>query len=234
MTQQSLARPVWAARSSLRAIWVATGESPEWIARRTDAFLTILGSALEIPGWETPQRERWEGPFESLVDIVQRHVTVGTFGDKEPESGYFFTVSGTSQQIGLHVRVSAGSQWPGRRVPLHTVTIDLRELVSGAVTGQVGDTLCAAVAEAWTPLTLSLSDPLVNSTARRGGWKIPVGYRTWVSSEVGSITQLAEGLTATELAAGTLISAPDDWPADRVVAAMIATLADNGLDEIPH
>jgi hypothetical protein len=31
-----------------------------------------------------------------------------------------------------------------------------------------------------------------------------------------------------------LISAPDDWSAERVVAAMTETLAANGLDEVPH
>jgi hypothetical protein len=95
---------------------------------------------------------------------VKRHVTVGTFGDAEPESGYMFTVSGTNM---FHVRVSAGSQAKGRRVPLHTVSIDLRELVTGGATGEVGDTVCAAVAEAWEPLMLSLSNLPVNRTARR-------------------------------------------------------------------
>ncbi|TDK96786.1 hypothetical protein EUA02_12820 [Mycobacterium paragordonae] len=110
----------------------------------------------------------------------------------------------------------------------------MRELVSGAVTGHVGDSLCAAVAEAWKPLTLSLSDPLVNRTARRGGWKIPVGYRTWVNAEVGTVRHTEKGLASREMAGGTLLSAPDDWPADRVVAAMTASLAANGLEEIPH
>lgn len=50
----------------------------------------------------------------------------------------------------------------------------------------------------------------------------------------GEVNQVDEGLTLTELAGGFLISAPDAWPADRVVAAMTATLAVNGLDEIPH
>jgi hypothetical protein len=106
------------------------------------------------------------------------------------ESGYMFTVSGTNQRIVLHVRVSASSQAKGRRVPVHTVSIDLRELLTGGVTGEVGDTVCAAVAEAWEPLMLSLSPPPVNRTARRGGWKIAACYRTWVSAQVGLINQL--------------------------------------------
>lgn len=234
MTPASQLRPAWAADATLRAVWAIAGESPEWIASHTNDLLIALGSTFDIPGWETPEGELWVGPLEALTELVIKHVTVGTFGGPEPESGCRFTVSGTNQRLLLHVHISAGSQSKGRRVPLHTVSIDLRELVFGGVTSKVGDTLCAAVAEAWNPLTLSLSDLLVNRTARRGGWKIPVGYRIWVDAQVGTINQLEQGLTATELAGGTLISAPDDWPAERVVAAMTATLAANRLNEIPR
>ncbi|WP_235678735.1 hypothetical protein [Mycolicibacterium aubagnense] len=79
-----------------------------------------------------------------------------------------------------------------------------------------------------------LSDNPVRQLARRGNWKISVGYRTWISCEVGAVNQVADGLTATELAGGILISAPDDWSAARVVAAMMETLAANELDEVPH
>lgn len=225
-------RPIWAADFSVNAIWVATGESPEWIARRTDALLSTLAYALSIPSWETPQHQEWRGTPEALADIVRSHVTTGTFGDPEPENGYLFTVSGKGPAAALHVQVSAGSRSKGRRVPLHAIAIDVREIAPGGVTAEMGDALCAAVAEAWTPAALSLSDLLVNRTARRGGWKIPVGYRTWVNAEAGTIRHTEEGLASRELTGGTLLSAPDDWPADRVVAAMTATLATNGLEEI--
>ncbi|WP_246398631.1 hypothetical protein [Mycobacterium vicinigordonae] len=88
------------------------------------------------------------------------------------------------------MQISAGSHSQGRRVPLHTVSIDMREVTSDGVTGKVGDTLSATVIDAWKPLTRSLSDPLVNRIARRGGWKIPLGYRTWVNAGVGAIHQL--------------------------------------------
>ncbi|AIY46966.2 hypothetical protein G155_16940 [Mycobacterium sp. VKM Ac-1817D] len=94
--------------------------------------------------------------------------------------------------------------------------------------------MCAALASAWRPATLTLTDSATNRLARRGGWKIGAGYRTWISSEVGTVSRVADGLTATELAGGTLISAPDDWSAEQVVAAMVETLAANGLDEVPH
>lgn len=79
-----------------------------------------------------------------------------------------------------------------------------------------------------------LSDDPVRQLARRGNWKIGIGYRTWISAEVGTVIHVADGLTVSELAGGTLISVPDDWPADRVVAAVGETLRLNGLDEVPH
>lgn len=48
------------------------------------------------------------------------------------------------------------------------------------------------------------------------------------------VTSWANGLSVTEMAGGSLISAPDDWLAERVVGAMAETLSANGLDEVPH
>ncbi|GKT32034.1 Uncharacterised protein, partial [Aduncisulcus paluster] len=155
-------------------------------------------------------------------------------GEALPKEGYSFIVSGSGTGVDVDVRVAAGSVALGRRVPRHTLSIDLRETQSGSVTGEHGTAVCAAVARIWAPSSFKLTDSLTNSAARRGGWKIGVGYRTWISAEVGAINHLVDRLTATEIAGGTLISAPDDWPAPRVVEAMTATLRENGLDEVPH
>jgi len=34
----------------------------------------------------------------------------------------------------------------------------------------------------------------------RGDWKIGVGYRTWISVQLGTVSRVADGLTAMELA----------------------------------
>ncbi|OHU82914.1 hypothetical protein [Mycobacterium talmoniae] len=234
MSQVPSVRPVWAAKAIVRAVWVAAGESPEWIAARTDALLSELGAAFDIEDWQTPEGRRWEGSPDELTEIVRSHVITGMFGEPEPESGYGFTVSGAGPRVGFHVHVAAGLISPGGRIPGHHLTIDLREMVVGGSTSQTADTVCAAVAQTWEPSVLDLADSPVNRTARRGNWKIGVGYRLWISEEVGAIAELAEGLTSAPLAKGTLVSAPDDWPAERVVAAMTQTLAANGLDEVPH
>jgi len=227
--------PVWGSRDAiLRSVWVATGESPEWIAQRTDALLRELQTAFDVSYWRTSKDQRWEGSPEALADIVRDFVGTGIDGDPEPENGYVFSVAGAGPRVAPRIRVSAGSVSTGGRLPSHHMTVELREMYAGAITAEDGDIVCAAVARTWGPAMFALADDPTRSAARRGNWKIGIGYRTWISAEVGTVSRVADGLTASELAGGTLISAPDDWPAEQVVAAMTETLATNGLDEVPH
>ncbi|WP_301121593.1 hypothetical protein [Mycolicibacterium fortuitum] len=239
MTSLSPAQPVWAGSALLNSVWAATGESPEWIADRTDALLGQLGDALGITRWDTSRSQRWEGSPAQLADIVRGNpvheaLPEGEEGEVIPSEGYAMVLSGVGPAVAAKVWIDAGSIGLGRRVPSHRLHIDLREAASAGITSEVGDAVCAAVASAWRPATLTLTDSATNRLARRGGWKIGAGYRTWISSEVGTVGRVADGLAATELAGGTLISAPDDWSAEQVVAAMTETLAANGLDEVPH
>ncbi|SIB66702.1 hypothetical protein [Mycobacteroides abscessus] len=232
--------PVWGSqRANIRAIWAATGEPAEWIAARTDAMLDALKSAFDVPEWRLTNGQRWEGSPDALTEIVLGHPVCeldggDETGDPIPGEGYAFTVSGVGTRVAPRVRVAAGNAVAGRRLPTHNLVLELREMYLGAVTAADGDAVCAAIAEVWQPGMLVLSDDPVRQLARRGNWKIGVGYRTWISKEVGEINHLVDLLSATELAGGTLISAPDDWPASRVVEAMTATLRENGLDEVPH
>ncbi|SLD24814.1 Uncharacterised protein [Mycobacteroides abscessus subsp. bolletii] len=240
MTTVSTAPPVWAQSAFLNAVWVATGESAEWVASRTDALLRELQSILGVSSWQTYKGDPWTGSADELTAIVRRFVVreAPTADDPDgealPKEGYSYIVSGSGAGVDVDVRVSAGGIALGRRVPRHTLSIDIRETQPGSVTSEHGTAICAAVAQIWAPSSFKLTDSQTNSSARRGGWKIGVGYRTWISAEVGTVSHLVDLLTATELAGGTLISAPDDWPAERVVEAMTATLRENGLDEVPH
>ncbi|BBX83734.1 hypothetical protein MAUB_16070 [Mycolicibacterium aubagnense] len=70
------ASPVWAAKSFVNSFWVTSGETPEWIAARADAFPTRLGGKLGITHWDFPNGRRWqcwEGTPEALADIVRRN-----------------------------------------------------------------------------------------------------------------------------------------------------------------
>ena len=232
--------PAWTDSPSLHSVWVATEESPEWIAARTDALLSALSPVFGINSWYTYKGDLWEGAVGTLAEIVRRFVVRDRptaddpDGEAIPENGYSFIVSGTGQGVALDVRVAAGSQALGSRLPMHTLWIRLRDITPALLTTEMCDDLATAVILSWEPSTAVFSDNPVRQTARRGNWKIGVGYRTWISSEVGTVSRLADGLSATQLASGTMISAPDDWPAERVVRAMTETLTANGLDEVPH
>lgn len=233
--------PVWGSqRASIHAIRVAAGESPESIAVRTDSLLRELKAAFDVPEWRLTSGQVWEGSLDALVDLVRsnpvRELVGGSeeVGEALQGDGYSFVVSGAGGRVSPRVWIAAGNPVVGRRLPTHHLLVELREMHVGAFTAGDGDAACAAVAQTWESATFTLSDHPVRQLARRGSWKIGVGYRTWIRSEVGTVSRVANGLTATELAAGTLISAPDDWPAERVVAAVTETLAANGLDEVPH
>lgn len=240
MSVPTSVRPVWANDAFVRCFWVAVGESPEWIAGRTDALLGALGSAFGITAWTTDKGDRWEGSLDVLSEVVRRFVVRDrpTAGEPDGEAvsteGYSFIVAGAGSGVDVELHVAAGAQVLAERLPMHTLSIKLREKAPGSLTGELGDAVCAAVASTWQPSNLKLTDSAANRVARRGNWKIGIGYRTWISAEVGTVSRVADGLTATELSGGTLISAPDDWPAEQVVAAMMGTLVANGLDEVPH
>ncbi|MFV8308812.1 hypothetical protein [Mycobacteroides chelonae] len=240
MTTVTAVQPAWAQDGFLRAVWVATSETPEWIAARTDALLTRLGSVLGVISWQTEKGARWEGPPGNLAAIVRHSIVRDRAtaddpdGEAIPEAGYMLSLLGVAKRVELTVRISAGCIAVGRRVPTHHLAINLRETVDGSITSEVGNAICEIVAQEWNPSYFKLTNSETNSLARRGNWKIGVGYRTWISAEVGTVKHLVDTLTSTELAGGTLISAPDDWPAARVVEAVTATLRENGLDEVPH
>jgi hypothetical protein len=239
MTSQ-LPRPLWAERPSLRAFWVAIRETPEWIAARTDTLLSELRSPTGITEWQTHTGDRWAGPPAKMTDFVRSSVVrdrpTGNADKGEPlsDEGYSFILSGNATGVALQIQVAAGAAVLAARLPMHTLLIKFRETSPGGVTSELGDAVCAAVASTWEPSTLALSDSPTNREARRGGWKINVGYRTWISAAVGAVKEVAPGLSTTKLADGTMISAPDDWPAKAVVDSMMASLKANGLDEVPH
>jgi hypothetical protein len=236
----STLRPVWTNRPSVYAVWAATAESPEWIAAHVNTLLEQLRAAFGVSSWDTHTGVPWEGSPEWSAEFVRRCVVRDrpTADDREgeafPSEGYSFIVSGNGPELGFQIRVAAGAAVVGRRLPTHTLLVQLNEITPGGLTASAGDIVCQAVAETWQPATLVLSDDPVRQLARRGNWKIAVGYRMWISSEVGAVHQLSDQLAATGLAGGTMISAPDIWPASRVVEATTATLRENGLDEVPH
>ena len=175
MSVASDVRPMWTDSPSAHAVWVSSGESPEWIAARTDALLRFLRAAFDTSEWSVGSDGHWEGPPEALADLVRRHpvrelISAEEVGDTLPGEGYSFTVSGAGPGVALRVHVAAGNSAVGTRLPRRRLNIELREMYVGALTGAVGDAVCDAVVQAWRPSTVVLSDDLVRRPARRGNW----------------------------------------------------------------
>lgn len=233
-------RLAWTDSPSAHAIWVASGESPEWIADRTDALLRRLGKIFGIAAWRLATGEPWQGSSQALADLVRRNpvrdMVSAEIGETVPGEGYSLAITGDGSRVSLLIRIAAGNSVAGKRLPRRRLNIELRETQPQAFTSTDATAVCDAVAQAWQPSTVALSDNRVRQVARRGGWKVPVGYRIWISSELGAIRHTPDGLvaTATTPVVGTMVSAPDDWPAERIVAATTELLTANGIDEVPR
>lgn len=95
MNTTTAVKPLWAEDAFLRGFWVATEETPEWIAGKVDALLTALGAILEVTAWATYKGDRWEGSLDDLADIVRRSLvrdrptSAHPAGEAMPERGLF-------------------------------------------------------------------------------------------------------------------------------------------------
>src|SRR5690606_34157976 len=94
------------------------------------------------------------------------------------------------------------------------------------------DDLVTRAVRAWRPLLAAWTTADGAHAAGRHGSDAPAGDRVRSSSDVGTVTATADGITAPPLEGGTLISAPDEWDAAMVAHAVNATLDANGLHDI--
>lgn len=173
---------------------------------------------FDVPVWCVPMDAPWEGSLDALTDLVRRSAVKGVVSDDHvdeeiPGEGYSFTVSGIGPRVAVVVRVAAGNTAVGRRMPRRRLSVQLSATTDAGVDARAADAVCGEVVATLEPASAAFADTAVRHLARRGNWKIGIGYRTWISSGVGRIDQLAEGLTKSELASGTMIASPDDWGA---------------------
>lgn len=225
------AAPWGTAGAFLIAKWLPRDETTVTIVQRIDALLSEVSGELGTGEWVASNGAPWEG---DLAALVAAHAVVDDLGDPDPAYGYTMTLIGTSPTMRLTVRVMAGARVAGRRAPNNRLTIEINELTPGAFSTRVADLVTEAVVTAWQPIAVAFRNDDLIDVAARGGWSIPVGYRTWVADSVGNVTSTATQITARRLEHGTFLSAPDAWAADDAASAMLATLQGNSLDKIPH
>lgn len=237
MTEQE--HEPWMDQAVVTAVWARPGESPERIAQRIDLMVQRIGEELPLDDWELPvppprQPVPWPGG-PAGAELLR----AGGPSDEVNEAarelfGFSFSLAAQTNQLGLHAMISAGGSHPGYRTPLHVCLVDFLPMDVGMLVPEDGDAVLSACVEAWEPLFATLSSAQLNRIARRGGWRLPPGYRVWVSDELGPVTRAAEGVQAQRFGAGTLLWADDELAPERVVACMLDTFRLNGLDEVPH
>lgn len=233
MNVQATAAVAWQhERTSLRAVWARESESVEWIAASTQAFATGLTELLDIPQWFDTDRQPWPSDEENQRHFVRNcpvvHEDRAIIG-----GGYSIWLYGP-RPPSPSFNVDAGGVGVGGRIPLHSAGLSFNPQFTSTPPPAVVNDIVALAVRAWQPLTVLYSTAAVSAASGRRNWNVPAGYRVWISPEVGTVTQVADGVTAHPLEGGTLLSAPDGWEAVAVAEAMNATLDANGLDEIPH
>lgn len=233
MTLAASPTPRWGADGAfLYATWLARDETPSTIAERIQHLIAAYAPLVDHAQWLTTRNEPWPEDPDFRIDLVAGEVVRDDLGDAEPESGYSLMLTAAGERLRFDVQLTAGAQASGRRTPSNSLTVEISEVIPRTFTGEVADAAIRAVIETWTPLVAALRDEETLIEAGRGGWSIPVGYRTWIANSVGQVTTAADGIAAERVAGGSYLSAPDGWDAGAVVDGVLQTFSANGLDKI--
>ena len=232
MTQTADHLVTWAARDAhVWAGWLPRDESPETIAARSEHHANAIGDIVGTSTWTISSGAQWEG---DLAALVASHPVRDDEGNADAAYGYVFSLHAEGTRASVTMRYICGGRVAGRRGPNNHLTVEVRPTQADAFTGQVVDDIAISTIKAWSPAALAFRDEETLMTARRGGWSIPIGYRTWIADSVGHVDAAAQGIASQRIASGSYLSAPDGWDADAVVDGMLQTFSANGLDKIPH
>lgn len=217
-------------RYRFRTVWLGSEEPIAWIAERIGVFLDGLSTAFEVDEWfDFFAKKTWSGSAEVREQLVSDGVSRDDRGVAWPRSGYSLTLSSRGSAVNMQAWINAGSVGVGRNLPAHTVDLWLWWQPENAPSGAQIDSMFAPTIEAWDPIAASFTDLSIG----RSGWQTQPGWRVWLRNDVGRFETLGEGLSAVELAGGTLLKAPDDWIPEQVESVVGGTLEANGLTVLP-
>ena len=216
---------------STRACWTRLNETPEDIARMSMRFMKEFSTRIKLEYWR-PLRDEWDGTEEDLVTVVRDNAVRTEEGKISRGAGYSITLLNGTDPLNTDFNVRAGTERLIERIasPKFSQSFYHSEHASA---GELWDASVHAAVTAFDPAFVTGQERAVLRMTRRGGWKIPFGYRVWINDWVGKITTHAEGLTTERLGNGTLIKVSDTWPAQQVVDALTKTFQANNLDEVP-
>ena len=216
---------------SVYACWTRLNETPEDIARMSMRFMKEFSAQIKLDRWR-PLRDEWDGTEEDLVTVVKNNAVKTEEGKISRGAGYSITLLNGTDPLKTDFNVRAGTERLIERIasPKFSQSFYRSEHASA---GELWDASVHAAVMAFGPAFVTGQERTVLHMTRRGGWKIPFGYRVWINDWVGTIATHAEGLTTEHLGNGTLIKVPDTWPAQQVVDALTETFQANNLDEVP-
>ena len=216
---------------STRACWTRLNETPGDIANRTMRFMKEFSTRIKTGPWE-PLKGKWDGTEEDLVTVVKNNAVKTEEGKISRGAGYSTTMNNDRGPLITTFNVSAGEDQLIEQIasPKFSQSFYHSEHASA---GELWDASVHAAVMAFDPTFVTGQERAVLRMTRRGGWKIPFGYRVWINDWVGTVTTHAEGVTTERLGNGTLIRVPDTWPAQQVVDALTETFQANNLDEVP-
>ncbi|SJM58183.1 hypothetical protein [Gulosibacter sp. 10] len=226
----------WDRQNSVLAFWTdPVSETPEWIADRIDAFVERASASTGIAAWRLGDGAQWRGSRAERAALIRRFPSPGATGAPDGEDGYALSVAGTTaDRVFIQCTVMAGDPYPGRRTPMHSVSVRLQKLEARGQDPELGLRLLGDVAVAFDPAAARWSLDGMSAFATRRGFQVPEGNATWVNDAVAAVTTVAEGVAADRVGNGVLLTTPADWSGERIAAAIRATLDANGIADVPR
>lgn len=219
----------------LHAVWMRASEPVPWIASATDGFLRGLSEMTGILRWTFVEGDDWPRDSAAHEATIESKASRDENDNLLPRSGYDLFLQGAGEDLSIEVMISAGAIHVGRNLPLHRLSVRALPQRGYRPADWFFDDLVDLAVRCWNPILVDVAgSDTVKLWGTRSGWSINPGWRLWLADEIGAVSTVAHGATASRLHDGTLISVPDDWTAQQVVDVVGDTIRINGLTEIPH
>lgn len=222
--------PVVAAR------WARTNETPEEIAQMTARFLNELSPEIDISKWGKPNSVK-NVDANSIANYIKETDRLDDMSSPELDGyrltlGVYDTPSTTDLLTSLNI--NAGAAEIPRLIPSPSA---MQTFYNSEWNGikKLGTCSMTAMISAFDPIVVSFHDAELNlCDPRRDSWAVPLGYYVWINDSVGPIKSFAPGLQVARLKNGTLITVPDEWPAEKVAESLLETYSQNNIRDIPR
>ena len=222
--------PVVAAR------WARTNETPEEIAQMTTKFINELSPEIDISEWGKPNGIR-KVDANSIANYIKETDRLDDMSSPELD-GYRLTLgvydTPSTTDLLTNLNINAGAAEIPRLIPSPSA---MQTFYNSEWNGikKLGMCSMTAMITAFDPVVVSFHDAELNlCDPRRDSWAVPLGYYVWINDLIGPIKSFAPGLQVTHLKNGTLITVPDEWPAEIVAESLLETYSQNNIRDIPR